>query len=194
MPKPNSPVQRKDATAPKAPLNASLSDFYKIFDDARDLSIVENEAPSKELLAALDKMAENRIARRGARLFALCTGMAVLTYALSATLFDFNAIQAQGFYALSTAMVGFFWACLRSFDNDKLRALQRLSDKEDCDKALRLAKSVPACEAYRQSVLNQGREFRVLDLTVMQLTESKVLEQARQEEARQSCRALHEIP
>lgn len=193
MPKSTSPVQREGATAPKPHAEASLGELEKIFDDARDLSIVNDVAASVEQLAALDKWAANLNSRVGVKLFALCAGMAVVTYVLASFLLNLTISQALFCYVSSTVVIGVLWGVSLGTTLEKLSVLQRLSDKEDCDKALRLAKSVPACEAYRQSVLKQGREFRVLDLTVMQLIESKVLEQARQEEARKSCRALHEI-
>lgn len=69
--------------------------------------------------------------------------------------------------------------------------LAPLKGRAQCAEALKLAKECPLCQAYRQAVIRENREFRVLDLVFMEKLEVKAKKSACEEKDRAICQELH---
>lgn len=70
-------------------------------------------------------------------------------------------------------------------------SLLPLADLKKCERALSLAEKHEACTDYRQQVLGYGREFRELDLTLMEALAAKEEQKQEAAQAKQRCQELH---
>lgn len=86
---------------------------------------------------------------------------------------------------------------IRGYFEDTLEITQELAPLKQlvrCERALTLAVDFPPCKTYRDSVLNEGREFLKLDLTLMEKLAQDWNSQTSNERAHQLCKELHGIP
>lgn len=71
------------------------------------------------------------------------------------------------------------------------RILVPLRGQSKCEEALELAKRHPICKAYREAVIQEGREFQVADLFAMKELVLVANISAREERERAVCQELH---
>lgn len=115
--------------------------------------------------------------------------------------FTANTTEAR-FFGIFSMMVSIAAVCANSWIFEVLlkdvkavqQALTPLESLETCERALTLAKQVPACKNYRETVLSQGREFLKVDLVLMEKIAADLKAAEYQEHSRNVCKELHGVP
>lgn len=102
-----------------------------------------------------------------------------------------------GIFLLYFSTMAIVVACYGDEKYKKLPALRDairpLVDLKKCERALSLADSHEACADYRQQVLGYGREFRELDLMLMEELAAHETQKQEAVQAQQRCQQLHGI-
>lgn len=159
------------------------------------------QAPSAQDIAQAKAMSDSYASMQKTEthvtaLLAACAMLSVIWFVLTAETF---AARFAGIFWTMACVVAMF-ACNRIFEvllnNVKAvqQALAPLEGLETCERALTLAKQVPACNNYRDTVLSQGREFLNVDLMLMEKMAAYQRTSAYKEQSRNVCKELHGIP
>lgn len=176
----NSPLENLEATLLYKLLNTAGPDAIK----------APNEAAVTHFIGLVQEVTKEKKSRDGVFATIFCSGVVL------ALVLVWKSLGLSIFLLYCSAMA-IVVACSDDEKYKKMPALveaiRPLTDLNKCERALSLADSHEACADYRQQVLGYNREFRELDLVLMEALAAHENQKQDAVKAKLRCQQLHGI-